>query len=232
MRLYSGKLDLQTEMLTLGRFHEISVATEDLEQSLQFYRLMGFREAEIEPVWPHPYAVVSIDRLRIGLHQYRFPSPSITCVEERLTTALENYKKAGAVIAFEKTGPDCFNEFGFRDPAGHMVTLLERATHRAPDLAATNELATLGQFLAFSLPSAAPEISIGFWRALGATEPTHSAAFPSTWPATALDAAGLPLAIHDDAVFDKPVLLFKRRGATSRTLFESPEGARLMVVGE
>jgi catechol 2,3-dioxygenase-like lactoylglutathione lyase family enzyme len=219
-------------MLSLGHFHEISISTENLAESLQFYELMGFRQWPVESVWPHPYAVVGYGSLVLGLHQYRFPSPSITCVESELEHSLQQYKEAGAVIAFEKTGADCFNEFGFRDPAGHMVTLLERATHRAEAVTTTATDTALGRFLAFSLPSAAPEISVAFWQALGAKTTGLIAVMPESWPSILLDAAGLPLAIHDDSLIDKPVLLFQRRGASARTLIESPESARLMVVGD
>ncbi|MBU3672357.1 MAG: VOC family protein [Sinobacteraceae bacterium] len=214
--------------LSLGRFHEISISTTDLEASLRFYTLLGFRQAEVLDVWPHPYGVVVADELIIGLHQYRFPSPSFTTVHPALNDALESYREAGAVIAFAKTGPDCFNEFGFRDPAGNMVTLLERATHRhaAHTHGSEDTGETLGRFVAFSLPSAAPEISTGFWQALGATPRSLAA----EWKAIGLSAAGLPLAIHDESECQDPCLVFQRRGLESRTRLESTEGTTLMIV--
>ena len=130
--------------LSLGQFHEISVSTDNLAESLQFYELMGFTKNQVGPVWPHPYSVVSLGSLVIGLHEYRFPSPSITCVHQDIEGALESYRDAGAVIAFAKTDSGQFKEFGFRDPAGHMVTLLERVTHHAnaldPNVAPSGDL--------------------------------------------------------------------------------------------
>lgn len=224
--------------LSLGQFHEISISTTDLEASLQFYTLLGFRKTEVLDVWPHPYAVVVAGALVIGLHQYRFPSPSFTTVHPTLTEALESYREAGAVIAFAKTGPDCFNEFGFRDPAGHMVTLLERATHQhAPAAAqavqsastdsAEDTAGTLGRFVTFSLPSAAPQISLGFWQALGA----RPWSLEAKWNASGLLAAGLPIAIHDESEYSAPCVVFQRRGLESRTRLDSPEGMALMIVG-
>ena len=216
--------------LSLGQFHEISVSTDNLAESLQFYELMGFAAQPVEPVWPHPYAVVSLGSLVIGLHEYRFPSPSITCVHQDIMDALESYRDAGAVIAFAKTEPGQFKEFGFRDPAGHMVTLLEKITHRAAAADPRDGSRTLGQFVGFSLPSAAPEISTGFWHALGATPLTTPSVDSRAWPAASLDAAGLTIGIHDEAWLDKPALVFQRTGAAERTVFESPEGARLVVI--
>lgn len=148
--------------LDLGRFHEISVSTADLDASLRFYEMLGFARGSIGDAWPHPYAVVTLGSLVLGLHQYKFPSPSFTTVHADIPGTLQVYRTAGAVIAFSKTGPDCFNEFGLRDPAGHMITLLERATHPDDAWTPARTSPTLGEFLAYSLPSAAPDISTGF----------------------------------------------------------------------
>jgi hypothetical protein len=45
-----------------------------------------------------------------------------------------------------------------------------------------------------------------------------------------LDAAGLTIGIHDEVWLDKPALIFQRAGAVERTIVESPEGARLVVI--
>ncbi len=216
--------------LSLGQFHEISVSTDNLAESLQFYELMGFTKNQVGPVWPHPYSVVSLGNLVIGLHEYRFPSPSITCVHQDIEGALESYRDAGAVIAFAKTDSGQFKEFGFRDPAGHMVTLLERVTHHANALDPNGSSRTLGRFAGFSLPSAAPEISTAFWHALGARPLVMPSVDSRVWPAALLDAAGLTVSIHDEAWLDKPALVFQRVGAADRTILESPEGARLVVI--
>jgi len=213
--------------LDLGRFHEISVSTQDLEASLRFYEMLGFARGSIGDAWPHPYAVVTLGSLTLGLHQYKFPSPSFTTVHADIEGALQTYREAGAEIAFAKTGPDCFNEFGLRDPAGHMITLLERSTHPDDAWDPARSSPTLGEFLAFSLPSAAPDISAGFWRALGA----QTAIGRPCWPAEWLLAGGLMVAIHEEPRFDEPALVFHRHGVASGTRLESPEGLSLVIVG-
>lgn len=213
--------------LHLGRFHEISLSTRDLAASVRFYEMLGFARGGIGNAWPHPYAVMTLGEVSLGLHEYRFPSPSFTTVHADIPDALERYRAAGAVIAFAKTGPDCFNEFGLRDPAGHMITLLERATHPDDTFDPTRTSPTLGSFLAFSLPSAAPEVSAGFWLALGARSVTGRPCWPAQW----LDAAGLVLAVHDEAVLDRPALVFHRHGVEDGTRLESPEGTLLVIVG-
>lgn len=213
--------------LHLGRFHEISVSTRDLAASLRFYELMGFAKGSVHDTWPHPYGVVTLGGVTLGLHEYKFPSPSFTSVHDDIGRALEAYRDAGAVIAFAKTGPDCFNEFGLRDPAGHMITLLERATHPDDAWSPSSQSPTLGEFLAFSLPSAAPDISAGFWQALGATPETGRPCWPATW----LRAGGLMIAIHDEAQWAEPALVFHRHGVTEGTRIETPEGLTIVMVG-
>lgn len=213
--------------LSLGQFHEISLSTRTLADSLEFYSTLGFTRCEVEAVWPHPYAVVRHGALVLGLHEYRFPSPSVTYVRADLGTALEAFRESGAVIAFAKTGPDCFNEFGLRDPAGHMITLLERDTHRAAQQDPTNGPGSPGTAIAFSLPSAACEISSGFWQAIGARGLTDHI---NHFPALLHDAAGIPLAIHDEAWFPKPALVFSRAGIQDRLVLEAPEGTPLVII--
>ncbi|MBU6379452.1 MAG: hypothetical protein KJS95_13105 [Gammaproteobacteria bacterium] len=213
--------------LDLGRFHEISLSTRDLAASVRFYEMLGFARGSIGNAWPHPYAVMTLGGVTLGLHEYKFPSPSFTSVHADIPVTLERYRAAGAVIAFAKTGPDCFNEFGLRDPAGNMITLLERATHADDAFDPTRSSATLGDFLAFSLPSAAPEISVGFWQALGARPVNGRPCWPAQW----LDAGGLVVAIHDEATLERPALVFHRHGVEAGTRLESPEGTLLVIVG-
>jgi len=195
--------------LDLGRFHEISVSTRDLDASLRFYELMGFSRGSVGNAWPHPYAVVTLGGVTLGLHEYKFPSPSFTSVHQDINAALAAYRNAGAVIAFAKTGP------------------VERATHPDDAWDPSSSSSALGDFLAFSLPSAAPEISAGFWQALGA-EPWSGR---PCWAATWLRAGGLVIAIHDEAQFDRPALVFHRHGVAEGTRLESPEGLPIVMVG-
>lgn len=213
--------------LDLGRFHEISLSTPDLAGSLKFYEMAGFARGSVDEAWPHPYAIVTLGGVTLGLHEYKFPSPSFTGVHADIPGTLERFKSAGAVIAFAKTGPDCFNEFGLRDPAGHMITLLERTTHPDDAFDPTRSSPSLGEFLAFSLPSAAPEISVGFWQALGAKPITGRPCWPASW----LDAGGLTVAVHDETALDRPALVFHRHGVEPGTRLESPEGTTLVIVG-
>lgn len=208
-----------SETLPLGLFHELSLRTDDLAASVAFWCGQGWTPAEVRPVWRHPYAALSYGGLVIGLHQRRSPSPSITFVHEQFPRALEEHREAGMVLAFARTGPDHFKELGFRDPAGHMVTLLEAATHDASS-------ATGGAF--FSLPSPDPALSLRFWALLGAL-PDGPA--PEAWPCARRVAGGLPLAIHDEADFGHAAIVRTVFGPVAQeTRLHSPEGLAWVTI--
>lgn len=186
-----------------GRFHEISITTPDLAASVEFYRRLGFSVGTVLPVWPHPYAVVGDGAVVLGLHQYKFPSPSITCVADHLDAARRSLREAGVTLAFDIDDPQRFNEFGYRDPGGTMLTMLERPTHRgiAP------QTSQCGSFVGFDLPSHDFVASENFWGA-------------------ARVAGGLPVLWHDATIDAGCQLVFDGRSPASYT---APEGTRLVV---
>ena len=64
----------------LGRFHEISLGTADIAESVAFYERLGFTQCGTTDTWQHPYGVMTDGKLFIGLHQFKFPSPTLTYV--------------------------------------------------------------------------------------------------------------------------------------------------------
>src|SRR5580692_12167015 len=83
----------------LGRFLEFSLATPDIQASLDFYLSLGFTSADVGDAWPHPYAVVTDGRICLGLHQQAMPAPSLTFVKPGLLKYLEVLERRG--IEFE-----------------------------------------------------------------------------------------------------------------------------------
>ncbi len=215
--------DTADDTLPLGLFHEISLSTRDLAASVDFWRSLGWDAVPVRPVWSHPYAALSRSGIVLGLHQYRFPSPSVTCVHPDIAGALAEHRDAGMSIAFARTGPDCFNEFGFRDPHGHMVTLLEAPTHEAP---ASSGAGPSGEVF-FSLPADDIDLGLRFWAVLGAAG--HGAS-PHAWPCRRVTAGGVPLAFHAPALCDRPALVAAPPSSVGASrIVESPEGLRVVV---
>jgi hypothetical protein len=144
----------------------------------------------------------------------------VTCVHPDIAAALESHRDAGMVIAFAKTGPGVFNEFGFRAPHGHLVTLLGAPTHDAPALS----VAGSGRRSFLSLPAADIDLGLRFWTVLGARPgPTP----PADWPCRRFEAGGLPLALHDPALLDRPALACPRIDRRR----DAPDGTPVIPVG-
>lgn len=236
----------------LGRFLEISIRTQDIRESVQFYEQLGFSHCVAGDTWPHPYGVLTDGRIVVGLHQYRFPSPSITWVREGIAGHIPEYTALGIELAFAKTGDDCFNEIGFRDPGGQMNAVLEARTYSPSDRAAT-ETSLCGEFEAFSVPSRDFDASLRFWENLGFV---GLETLETPYVHQPLTSDTLNLALHRPRTFEGAMLVFTapdmpRRLATlrekglafaedlpagldprSNALLTSPEGMPLLLVEE
>jgi catechol 2,3-dioxygenase-like lactoylglutathione lyase family enzyme len=188
----------------LGQFHEISISTTDIRASVEFYERLGFTQCRTGDTWPHPYGVLTDGRVFLGLHEYRFPSPSITCVRADIARHAPDYTARGISLAFAKTADDCFNEIGFRDPSGQMITILEARTYFPTDRP-RGKLSNCGYFLEFSFPCTDFDAVARFWEGLGYVALEVEDAPYLHRPLTG---NGLSLAVHRPRTLDRPMLVF------------------------
>ncbi len=149
----------------LGSFLEISIHTKEILASLDFYTRLGFERAPVNDIWPHPYIVLTDGNIYLGLHQYDFPSPSLTFVQPELRRQLPEFEALGIQFEFVKLGDDIFNEAGFYDPNRQMVTLLEARTY-SPVPAHRTETAC-GYFDEYRADAGDLPASCRFWEQLG-----------------------------------------------------------------
>lgn len=188
----------------LGSFLELSVRTDDIRASVEFYESLGFTQCRTGDTWPHPYGVLTDGRMHVGLHQYRFPSPSLTWVRPGVAAAIPQYRALGIELAFAKTGDDCFNEIGFRDPAGQMNAVLEARTY-FPSERSRDSPSDCGWFEAFAIPTPDEDASKAFWERLGFVA---LQAVETPWPHVPLTRDDMSLALHRPRLLDLPVLVF------------------------
>jgi hypothetical protein len=150
----------------LGRFLELSVFSRDIAASVAFWEGLGLAHGRVGDTWQHHYAVLSDGRLVLGLHAYEFDSPSVTWVRPGLADVLPGMTTLGIEFDFAKTGAHEFNEAGFRDPDGQVVTLLEARTW-SRDFEHAWPATPLGHFLEYRYPSRDPAATVAFWERLG-----------------------------------------------------------------
>jgi hypothetical protein len=191
-------------MTLLGKFLELSVQTEDILESLAFYKSLGFSELAIGDVWQHKYAVVSDGEISIGRHECGFDGPSITFVHPDLAKYARTMTSKGLEFSVLKVDADVFNELGFRDRDGHMIRLLEARTFSPPDDDLRRSLC--GELLETVLPVKNVMRTGRFWAPLTPVllrireEPTTHMRF---------DAEGMPLGLSESIALEQPSLCFK-----------------------
>jgi catechol 2,3-dioxygenase-like lactoylglutathione lyase family enzyme len=150
----------------LGRFLEFSLATPDIQASLDFYTRLGFSQAQVGEAWSHPYAVVTDGRICLGLHQEAIPAPSITFVKPDLLKHLETFEKHGLKFEFRRLGNDVFNEVGWFDPSGQLIRLIEARTF-SPSKRVGTDTSKCGYFLEIALPTPILDVSKAYWEEFG-----------------------------------------------------------------
>jgi predicted lactoylglutathione lyase len=115
-------------MVEFAQFLELSVPTEDIQASLEFYQRLGFTELVVNDIREHYYAVVTDGRIAIGLHADGFDVPTLSFVQKDIEKLVRSLSDAGQELVFAELGHDRFHEAGLCDPDGHPVRLSEART--------------------------------------------------------------------------------------------------------
>jgi catechol 2,3-dioxygenase-like lactoylglutathione lyase family enzyme len=150
----------------LGRFLEFSLATPDIQASLNFYTELGFSQAEVGEARLHPYAVVTDGRIYLGLHQAAIAAPSLTFVKPDLLKHLHELESRGIELEFRHLGNNVFNEIGWFDPSGQLVRLVEARTF-SPSKRLANETSRCGYFVEIALPAPDLDAAKTYWEQFG-----------------------------------------------------------------
>jgi catechol 2,3-dioxygenase-like lactoylglutathione lyase family enzyme len=150
----------------LGRFLEFSLATPDIQASLDFYSDLGFSSAEVGDAWSHPYAVVTDGRICLGLHQEAMLAPSLTFVKPDLLKHVDALEKKGIELEFRRLGNDVFNEIAWFDPSGQLVRLIEARTF-SPVKRPANDTSRCGYFLEIAMPAPERDLAKAYWEDFG-----------------------------------------------------------------
>jgi catechol 2,3-dioxygenase-like lactoylglutathione lyase family enzyme len=189
----------------LGRFHEVSLETADIRESVEFYERLGFSQAETNDAWTHPYGVLTDGRLFLGLHQRQFPSPALTFVHAGIAEFAAELEAQGIALDIRNTGDEVFNEIGFRDPVGQNVLVLEARTY-SPVTRRPEETSLCGYFTELSVPAADFAVAKAFWEPHGFVATEEPDAPYAHLPLTS---DHLDLAFHRPRTLDRPMLVFR-----------------------
>lgn len=234
-----------------GRFHEVSLATDDIRASVEFYERLGFSQTATTDTYAHPYGVLTDGRLYLGLHQRRAASPTLTFVRPGVAASLAEFAALGIELTVCRTGEEVFNEIGFEGPHGESVRVIEARTY-SPAVRTPREVSLCGDFAQLSLPATDFEAARSFWEPLGFVA-TDEAGTPYVHLPLTSDA--LELAFHRPRTFEAPLLVFRAADMPERierlralgvaeealprgiardahALLASPEGTQLLLLSE
>lgn len=207
----------------LGRFLEISLSTEDIQTSLAFYEDLGFRQVSVGETWSHPYAVITDGHLVIGIHQYEFASPSLTYVRPDLAQHVRELEALGVAFKFRKLADDEFNEAGFLDPNGQMITLLEARTY-SPFSGTREDFSALGRFVEYGIPVNDLQGSVAFWEPLGFVLAEHG---DPDEPWAVLTSDCINIGLHAEGRLTRAALTFREPDMGDRIEFLRAKGLSL-----
>jgi catechol 2,3-dioxygenase-like lactoylglutathione lyase family enzyme len=234
----------------LGRFHEISLQTAVIRESVEFYERLGFTQASTNDTWTHPYGVLSDGRVFIGLHQRKFAAPALTFVHEGVAAFAAEIEARGIELQTRNTSEDTFNEIGFLDPDGQSVLVLEARTY-SPVTRKPEETSLCGYFIEYSMPVANLDAAREFWEPLGFVATEEPDAPYAHLPLTS---DHLDIAFHRPRTLDRPMLVFREPNMRERlariralgvketgelprglppaanALIEAPEGTALLLL--
>jgi catechol 2,3-dioxygenase-like lactoylglutathione lyase family enzyme len=233
----------------LGRFLEVSIATDDIIASVQFYERLGFTQLTANDTWAHPYGVLSDGRLCIGLHQRPAHPAILSFVYPELAAHARQLRAAGFAEQSAQLGEGQFHQLQLRDPADQSITLLEARTFSPARNRQQESLC--GWFSAFSMPALGNDGVREFWERVGfvalAAQDTPFAHLPLTGD-------HLSLALHAPRTMAEPMLVFVDPGmpaklaalenagiarssrlprgldAREHALVEAPEGTLLLLL--
>jgi catechol 2,3-dioxygenase-like lactoylglutathione lyase family enzyme len=195
-----------------GRFHELSVGTDDVRACVEFYERLGFTQAATSDALTHPYGVLSDGRLYIGVHQRRMASPTVTFVRAGLRDALPEFAAAGIELSASHLGEEEFNDLAFSDPFGQTLAVLEARTY-SPVARRHGEVSLCGEFTQLSLPAADFATAQAFWEPLGFVAMEE---LQQPYRHLPLVSDALDLAFHAPGMLAQPLLVFSGADMAAR----------------
>ncbi|MEL6870001.1 MAG: hypothetical protein AAFO81_09395 [Pseudomonadota bacterium] len=173
-----------------ARFLEIAITTDDVLQSLQFYRSLGFTELPVNDAWQYPYAVVSDGQVALGLHGLEKSSPLVTLTMPDVAPVALKLAESEFLDSMHISEDD-FDSVKLVDQDGHGLRIVEARTFSPGEVP---EVSKLGHLLEFTMPVRDAVQAAQFW---APWSPRSLAMDDATPMHMRFDLAGLPIGLSE-----------------------------------
>jgi len=147
-------------MSLFGRFLEISVPVEDIQESLHWYQALGFSECTTSDSVDHHYAVVTDGRVFIGLHAAGLQTLTLSFVRPELTGAITELEAAEIEPDKVYLGDERYHSVSLCSPDELDVQLLEARTFSSTTVESTP---LTGQLRYLQVVTPDPAATSEFW---------------------------------------------------------------------
>lgn len=164
----------------LGEIAAVTIATPDLEASLQFYQRLGFKEI-LRADFPFPWIQVTDEALLIMLRKDNDPYLALTYYSGDGQKVADELETKGIVFVSKPDPKDMIKRYvfqspdglpvsivtvpgGFRKPSGRTMLTMDAADYTNPE-AYTNP--AIGMFGELAEPVKDLDRSIAFWEQIG-----------------------------------------------------------------
>jgi len=218
----------------LGQVTALTIASPDLEASLQFYQKLGFKEL-FRADWPFRWIQVSDGQLLIMLRHDEQPYIALTYYVkdiDALVAGLEakgisftsKPKAADMVKRYVFQSPDGLNISlvslmeGFEQPAGPTMLTMAQEDYFNPDKYVNK---TAGMFGEFTHPVADLDASLVFWEKLGFKILSK---FASPYPWAIISDGLAVVGLHQTSNFTYPAMAFFAADMKDKIEKLKPEG--------
>ncbi len=209
---------LQLPSPLLGEISALTINTQDLDKSLQFYKKLGFRET-FRADWPFPWIQVTDDTLLIMLRKADENYLALTYYVADIQPLVKELEGKGIKFASKPTKTDKIKRYliespdgmkislvemiqGFKKPEGKDMLHMNAEDYFKPETY-TNKTAGMFGELAHNVKDL--QLSIIFWQKLGFRLLSQYNT-PSKW---AIMSDGISIiGLHENATFDKPAITF------------------------
>ncbi len=196
--------DQETIPVETGNYVQVSLSSDSLDTSLDYYRKLGFQEIEIHKSTPVPWALISDGFQIYMISQNNFPSPSLTYFGSNLDEDLPGLESTGLKPQRTVDEAGRLQSAVLVDPNGLGISLINMGSQGLPRPDISDSTIT-GIFREISIPTPNLTESLVFWKNLGFIV-TSEAVEP--YPVAILSDNKIHIGLHQTTLFTSPALTY------------------------